>query len=137
MKKNTVKLKFTDIEFSMLADLVYVGEWVVNGSRTPDKIVFPYKQMQERISNILAVEETVKKHVEAGGDIEELFERRMAMYMKEFSEKNLYDTLAAKLSLFHHPSDSLAASLADEKYSAELSKNGLKNIVIHCEKKPR
>lgn len=134
MKDKAIKLKFTDIEFSILADLVFAGDWVINSWRMGGNRIYPYKQMQERFEAIVAMTPQAKKFILAGGDIQEYYEFRVDAYLKQFSESSFFETLAEKLSRTHHPAGSRTASEAFEQNLIDFQKNGLKNLEL-CNKK--
>lgn len=126
-----MKIQLTEIELSLLADLCYAGNWVINSQRLPDEVVYPYKHMYEKIAALFFESGIGKKENgknEYTGD-EQMY-RRVSDFLAAFNDKSMLETLAYKLAELQNPSDSYAQSIDYERYLKELQTNGLTNVNI-------
>lgn len=126
-----MKLQLTEIELSLLADLCYAGNWVINSQRLPDEMVYPYKHMYEKIAAIFSESGIGKKENGNNGHTEdELMYQRVSEFLTAFNDRAMLETLAYKLAELKNPANSYEQSSAYERYLKELQENGLINVTI-------
>lgn len=132
-----MKLQLTEIELSLLADLCYAGNWVINSQRLPDEIIYPYKYMYEKIAALFSESGIGKKeNIKNNHTEDELMYCRISDFLTTFNEKSSLETLAYKLAQLQNPADSYKQSSAYERYLNELQTNGLINVKIQLPEKP-
>lgn len=88
-----MKLQLTDIELSILADLVYAGNYVINSLRQPDEVIYPYQEMSERISLLQRDSVSGKRSMEIK-DFDDIQYMRVADCIEAFSEQKTLDFFA-------------------------------------------
>lgn len=124
-----MKLELTDIEFCLLADLVYAGDWVINGCRIPDGHIQPYREMAEMITKRY---KELKK-LPADIEIDAVLQDRLSLFFEYYAKHIMYSKLAEMLAAKDYGTDSYKEATAFQLYLTELSANDLKNVRIEID----
>lgn len=123
-----MKLELTDIEFCLLTDLVYAGDWVINGCRLPDGYIQPYREMAEMIAKRYQ-----EKKLPAYTEIDAVLQDRLSIFFEYYAKHIMYSKLAELLASKNYGNDSCKTAMAFQVYFTELSANDLKNVKMEIE----
>lgn len=124
-----MKLQLTDIELSILSDLVYAGNYVINSLRQPDEVIYPYQEMAERIS-LLQQSASAGKRSPKNKDFEDVQYMRIADSLEAFSEQKAFDFLAKHLADLTVGEDAKDWSDVYELNLDRLKKEGLRAAAL-------
>lgn len=137
-----MKFDLTQEQYQRLVELVYFGEWLVNASRT--KPIDKYEDIQQYIYSFAKDNDLPFMNYHKNFDSYELtneYEKSIHHYIDEYDENIFLEQLVHKLAdrdLFRQigPVSKLTDAHQElryeliDKYTEELNKNGLKNLVI-------
>jgi len=135
------KIELTDKELDLLAEMVYLGNWVINSCRLPANILKEYELLFDKIADIY---EKRKIDLEPEVEIDEPlkhFHELTEDHIDYYNNDILFDLLAEKLAEFKFPIDyedtenlpkALTVQIAAKRaYEKELATNNLTNLEIN------
>lgn len=134
-----MRIDLTREQYTLLAELVYLGNWVVNGHRLPDELIEKYdgaEQLFLSFSKRMVNYGLIKYYDEDdtyGPALE--MERRLREFIKEYDEATLWEELSDRLAArdLREQGQEITFEgmlpLAD-RYDEEFSKNHLDNVRV-------
>ena len=141
-----MRIDLTREQYTHLAELVYLGNWVVNGHRLPDELIEKYDDAEQLFLSFSKrmVNYELIKHYEEHDAYEPApeMESRLHEFINEYDEATLWeelsDRLAARdlLELGQEITIEGLLPLAD-RYDEELSKNGLDRVRVDWNQTPK
>lgn len=133
-----MNIELTNKEYRLLLDLVYIGNWILNSTRTDDRIE-DYDLLQEKLfakapaNGMRSLAESWQGHVfpsrayEDGGIHEAIADYEDAVFFDILAEELARRDLGLEDS---DPDDATALANRIDEYMAEFEKNGLNTINI-------
>ncbi len=144
-----MKIECTSEEFKILMDLVYAGNLLINGTKSSEKKIKPYQDMEQAIFKIGVDEHNLGNCVEYSDEFGEYMPTReyeddtFNEYIDEYDTSVFYDELVMRLAARdarNHVGDiDREMSKADfnrleleleEKYETEIEINDLMNLKV-------
>lgn len=141
-----MRIDLTREQYTLLAELVYLGNWVVNGHRQPDELIEKYDKTEQlflgfsqRVVNFGLI-----KHYEQDdtyGPGAEM-ESRLHDFINEYDEATLWEELPDRLAvrdLMEQGQEITIEGLLPlaDQYDEELSENGLDRVRVDWNQPPR
>ena len=133
-----MNIELTSKEYRLLLDLVYIGNWILNSTRTDDRIE-DYDLLQEKLfakapaNGMRSLVESLQGHIfpsrayEDGGIHEAIADYEDAVFYDILAEELARRDLGLENS---DPEDATELTNRMDEYMAEFEKNGLNTINI-------
>ena len=133
-----MNIELTSKEYRLLLDMVYIGNWILNSTRTDDRIE-DYDLLQEKLfakapaNGMRSLEESWQGHIfpsrayEDGGIHEAIADYEDAVFYDILAEELARRDLGLENS---DPEDATELTNRMDEYMAEFEKNGLNTINI-------
>lgn len=133
-----MKLEFTKEEISLIGDLVFLGNWIINSHRLSDEQIKEYETISAKVENLhkkLLSHEEKDLYI----DMSDYYMKKLNNYISDYDEEGYLFTLAEKLSEVNYPIDQKATKYYDSAtmqtdaqhiYENEFKKKGLSIINV-------
>ena len=133
-----MNIELTSKEYRLLLDMVYIGNWILNSTRTDDRIE-DYDLLQEKLfakapaNGMRSLVESWQGHIFPSRDYED---GGIHEAIADYEDAVFYDILAEELARRDlglensDPEDATELTNRMDEYMAEFEKNGLNTINI-------
>lgn len=145
-----VEIKLTKKEYGDLLDLVYLGEWMINGIRLHGEEIQKYENILQHIyshagdAGLKNLIEFIEEHNEFSPTKEFEEDLEINQYMDEYDDENFWDELVDRLArrdfIKEYGEDAVKKMSWDEriekehpfieKYEEEFEEDGIENLKI-------
>ena len=129
--KEKIKLELSPKDFGTLAELVYVGNWIINSVRLHKDFIKKYDRIYEKIAKAFYKTLTPEEK-DNFSCADRCLEDAMTDYIYNYEDKVFNANLADKLADFNYPKDDCLTinQHVSHQYEEALEKNGLAVVSI-------